>query len=59
MSTYHIRPATLDDADALVHHCLGMFSDMGLSVHGVSRHGIAHDVSGFEVASQPVGGTRC
>ena len=32
MATYHIRPATLDDADALVHHRLGMFSDMGLSV---------------------------
>jgi GNAT superfamily N-acetyltransferase len=34
MTTYHIRPATLDDADALVHHRLGMFSDMGLSVEG-------------------------
>ena len=32
MSTYHVRPATLDDADALVRHRLGMFTDMGLSV---------------------------
>ena len=32
MPTYHVRPATLDDADALVRHRLGMFTDMGLSV---------------------------
>ena len=32
MPTYRVRPATLDDADALVHHRLGMFTDMGLSV---------------------------
>jgi GNAT superfamily N-acetyltransferase len=30
MPTYHVRPATLDDADALVRHRLGMFADMGL-----------------------------
>lgn len=29
MATYHIRPATLDDVDALAHHRTGMFSDMG------------------------------
>jgi len=29
MATYDIRPATLDDVDALVHHRIGMFSDMG------------------------------
>ena len=29
MSSYRLRPATLDDADALVHHRLGMFTDMG------------------------------
>ncbi len=28
---YRIRPATLDDLDALVHHRLGMFTDMGTS----------------------------
>lgn len=27
---YTIRPATLDDADALVHHRVGMFTDMGV-----------------------------
>ena len=32
MSTYHVRPATLDDVDALVRHRLGMFTDMGLPV---------------------------
>ena len=31
MSTPHIRPATLDDVDALVHHRIGMFTDMGLT----------------------------
>ena len=29
MSSYRVRPATLDDADALVHHRLGMFTEMG------------------------------
>ena len=29
MSSYRLRPATLADADALVHHRLGMFTDMG------------------------------
>ena len=28
---FSIRAATLDDADALVHHRVGMFNDMGLS----------------------------
>ena len=32
MSTYHVRPGTLDDVDALVHHRIGMFTDMGLSI---------------------------
>ena len=27
--SYRLRPATLDDADALVHHRVGMFTDMG------------------------------
>ena len=31
MSTAHVRPATLDDVDALVHHRIGMFTDMRLS----------------------------
>jgi GNAT superfamily N-acetyltransferase len=30
--TYRIRPATLDDADALVHHRIAMFIDMGVAV---------------------------
>jgi GNAT superfamily N-acetyltransferase len=29
MSPYRVRPATLDDADRLVHHRVGMFTDMG------------------------------
>ena len=32
MSAYHARPATLDDVGALVHHRIGMFTDMGLSI---------------------------
>jgi GNAT superfamily N-acetyltransferase len=28
--SYRIRPATLDDVDALVHHRIGMFTDMGV-----------------------------
>jgi GNAT superfamily N-acetyltransferase len=31
MAAYRVRPATLDDVDALVHHRIGMFSDMGTS----------------------------
>ena len=30
MSDYRVRPATLDDADALVHHRIAMFQDMGV-----------------------------
>jgi GNAT superfamily N-acetyltransferase len=30
MSDYCTRPATLDDADALVHHRIAMFQDMGV-----------------------------
>lgn len=30
MPTYRVRQATLDDADALVHHRVAMFTDMGL-----------------------------
>jgi hypothetical protein len=29
MSAYLVRPATIDDVDALVHHRLSMFSEMG------------------------------
>jgi GNAT superfamily N-acetyltransferase len=28
--SYRVRPATLDDADALVHHRVAMFTDMGV-----------------------------
>ncbi len=31
-SDYRIRPATLDDADVLVRHRVGMFTDMGLTM---------------------------
>ena len=32
-STYRLRPATLDDVDALVRHRLAMFTEMGIAVH--------------------------
>ena len=32
--SHRIRPATLDDADALVRHRLGMFADMGTAIDG-------------------------
>jgi GNAT superfamily N-acetyltransferase len=32
MSDYRIRPATLDDVDALVHHRVAMFTEMGISI---------------------------
>jgi GNAT superfamily N-acetyltransferase len=32
MTTYDVRPATLDDLEALVRHRLGMFTDMRLAV---------------------------
>lgn len=33
---YTTRPATLDDADALVRHRVGMFTDMGVSFDGAA-----------------------
>src|ERR1700704_4436831 len=30
MADYRVRPATLDDVDALVRHRIGMFTDMGV-----------------------------
>ena len=36
MADYSIRPATLDDADALVHHRVAMFQDMGVQVEPVA-----------------------
>jgi GNAT superfamily N-acetyltransferase len=30
MADYRLRPATLDDADALVHHRIAMFTEMGV-----------------------------
>jgi GNAT superfamily N-acetyltransferase len=32
MSPYQVRPATLDDVDAIVHHRLAMFAEMGTQV---------------------------
>jgi GNAT superfamily N-acetyltransferase len=34
--SYHVRPATIDDLDALVRHRLDMFTDMGLSVEAAA-----------------------
>jgi len=34
--TYHIREATLDDADTLVRHRIAMFADMGLDFEAAS-----------------------
>jgi GNAT superfamily N-acetyltransferase len=31
--TYRLRPATLDDLDALIHHRVAMFTDMGIPVN--------------------------
>jgi GNAT superfamily N-acetyltransferase len=33
---YTVRPATLDDADALVRHRIGMFTDMGVPIDAAS-----------------------
>jgi GNAT superfamily N-acetyltransferase len=33
---YHVRPATLEDLDALVHHRLSMFTDMGIAFDAAS-----------------------
>jgi hypothetical protein len=30
VADYRVRPATLDDADVIVHHRLSMFTDMGV-----------------------------
>ncbi len=32
MPEYRVRPGTIDDLDALVHHRIAMFEDMGLSL---------------------------
>jgi GNAT superfamily N-acetyltransferase len=32
LTSYHLRPATIDDADALVHHRIAMFVDMGVPI---------------------------
>jgi GNAT superfamily N-acetyltransferase len=34
MDGYRVRAATLDDMDALVHHRIGMFMDMGVAMDG-------------------------
>ena len=39
MSAYRIRPATLDDVDALVHHRTGMFTDMGVTFDAIAVEG--------------------
>jgi GNAT superfamily N-acetyltransferase len=31
-ATYHVRPATFDDADTLVRHRVAMFTDMGVPI---------------------------
>ena len=46
MATYRVRSATLDDIDTLVHHRVGMFTDMGTvfdvaEVEGAFRRWIA------------------
>src|SRR5438874_7357070 len=39
MAEYRIRAATLADADALVRHRIGMFSDMGVEMDAASVAG--------------------
>jgi GNAT superfamily N-acetyltransferase len=36
MSDYRVRPATLDDIDALAHHRVAMFQDMGVPLDATS-----------------------
>jgi len=36
MSEYRVRAATLDDLDALVHHRVAMFTDMGVTMDGAA-----------------------
>jgi hypothetical protein len=35
--TYAVRPATLDDLEALVHHRVSMFTDMGVAFDAPAR----------------------
>jgi GNAT superfamily N-acetyltransferase len=42
MSDYRTRPATLDDADALVHHRIAMFQDMGVPLDAAMLEAAFH-----------------
>ena len=74
MPDYRVRRATLDDVDALVHHRIAMFTDMGVAVRrpgprrGVSRVAARHDAGrrlprlgrrdGRRARSSPAAGSR-
>lgn len=55
MPDYRIRPATLDDADALVHHRIAMFQDMGVSFDATS---LAANFRRWLIDMMPNGGYR-
>jgi GNAT superfamily N-acetyltransferase len=52
---YRVRPATFDDADALVRHRIGMFTDMGVPLDAAS---LAREFRGWLAAMMPAGTYR-
>ena len=52
MSAYAIRPATLGDLDALVHHRVAMFTEMGLAV---DEPALRSAYAGWLQAAMPAG----
>jgi GNAT superfamily N-acetyltransferase len=55
MLPYTIRPATLDDADALVHHRIGMFTDMGVPLDAAA---LEREFRAWLAAMMPAGTYR-
>ena len=55
MAAYLVRPATVDDVDALVHHRLGMFHDMGTSFDAT---GVENAFRAWLAAMMPAGTYR-
>ena len=55
MPDYRIRPATLDDVDALVRHRIAMFSDMGTTM---DRDVVAQAFRGWLTTMLPAGTYR-
>ena len=53
--SYRVREATLDDADALVHHRVGMFTDMGVTFDAAA---LAHAFHAWLSDTMPAGTYR-